>query len=229
MARTNSKPPKESTVIHSSERFHLEVIERSQIDFAPYNPRTITDQAKNRLRAAIEKVGMLGPITWNRTTGRVVSGHQRLRAMDAINGSKNYQLTVAAVELAEADEKAANILMNNPEAQGEWDLEELGKLMKEPDLDLAAAGLGAADVYKLIGDDADADVLREVDERAAEAKKLDKEIAEKGRDAAAYEWDYYFVTVFKNHEQRKAFADRYGLEDNRYISGEDLENILRTK
>ena len=38
--------------------------------------------AEKRLRAFIKKHGLFGTIIWNERTGNIVSGHQRLKALD---------------------------------------------------------------------------------------------------------------------------------------------------
>ena len=48
----------------------------------PYNPRIIGEGAEKRLRAFIKKHGLFGTIIWNERTGNIVSGHQRLKALD---------------------------------------------------------------------------------------------------------------------------------------------------
>ena len=51
---------------------------RSQIKEDP----TIGEGAEKRLRAFIKKHGLFGTIIWNERTGNIVSGHQRLKALD---------------------------------------------------------------------------------------------------------------------------------------------------
>jgi len=208
---------------HSLDSYDFVEIERSQIKAAEYNPRQITDAARRKLKAAISKVGMLAPVTWNRITGNLVGGHQRISALDAINRGKGYKIRVAAVEMTEAEEKAANILLNNPEAQGEWDFDQLNALLKDPDLDLTAAGMGAADVFKIIGEDSPDAVLDECERQVAEAhEQADKiqEIANEKDDR------FYLVVVFKNYAARLEFTERMKLDDNRYVSAEDLQMAL---
>ena len=45
---------------------------------APYNPRRITAEAKRRLGTSLHEFGDIGGITWNRRTGHLVTGHQRV-------------------------------------------------------------------------------------------------------------------------------------------------------
>lgn len=161
---------------------------------------------------------------WNRRTGNLVGGHQRLRALDSLNeGNKDYTLRVSVVDLSSKEEKSANILLNNPEAQGEWDFEKLGLMLKDPELDLIASGMGAGDVYKLIGDEAPDAVLLECAEKIEQAHAIadhTQEVAESHNDG------YYAVVVFRNHQERLKFTARLGVEDNRYVNGEDLMRRL---
>jgi hypothetical protein len=48
---------------------------------APYNPRTISSEALAGLRGSVERFGLVEPVVWNRRTGRVVGGHQRLKVL----------------------------------------------------------------------------------------------------------------------------------------------------
>ena len=50
---------------------------------APYNPRRIEATAVAGLRASIERFGNVQPIVWNRRSGYVVGGHQRLKVLEA--------------------------------------------------------------------------------------------------------------------------------------------------
>lgn len=40
-------------------------IRRSDINFADYNPRKITQEARKSLKANLKRVGLLGGIVWN--------------------------------------------------------------------------------------------------------------------------------------------------------------------
>lgn len=74
--------------------FESEVISRDQIQNAPYNPRIMDKEAKKRLKNAIRKHGLVSALTWNRRTGNLVGGHQRLEQLDALEGNQQYELTV---------------------------------------------------------------------------------------------------------------------------------------
>jgi len=203
-------------------RYELVEVDRRDIAFAAYNPRGITDIARAKLRKALQKVGLLAPVTWNRTTGRLVGGHQRIKALDAINGGQRYRLRVAAVEMSEAEEVAANTLLNNPEAQGEMDLELFAEVLKREDFDAEAAGLDAADIFRVIGDQAADAVLEEVANRVQELRAGDERSV--GTVDNAPHW--YLVIVFKDNDERMAFTNALGIPDNRYQSAEQLKRAL---
>lgn len=198
-------------------------VHRSQILGAEYNPRYITEQAKKKLGGGIKKLGLLGPIIWNKRTGNCVGGHQRLSRLDARARSKDYDLTVAVVDLTPEQEVSANILLNNPEAQGEWDFEKLRPILESPTFDHEAAGMGAADIYKIIGESASAEVLEEVAGRIDSARDIAATVNETRDEKNT---DYYLVVVFKDHRQRLAFTDGLGLDDNRFVNGDELAREL---
>lgn len=136
------------------EQFTLGIVHRSEIKNADYNPRKITEEAKKKLKRFLKRKGLLGPLIWNRLTGNLVSGHQRLEQMDAIMGTDDYELTVAVVEFDnEKDEIAANIFLNNPSAQGEWDYEILTEIGELADFDFEKDfGFSKDDVDLIWGD-----------------------------------------------------------------------------
>lgn len=68
--------------------YDTETISRSDIKNAPYNPRIMDEKAKKRLKANIAKHGLVAALTWNKRTGNLVGGHQRLEQLDALEKSK---------------------------------------------------------------------------------------------------------------------------------------------
>ena len=103
------------------QRFELRTIARSEIKNAPYNPRTITAAGKEKLRASLGEFGLVQPLVWNARTKNLVGGHQRLEQIDALEGSSDYSITVAVVDLDEPREKALNVILNSPEVGGQFD------------------------------------------------------------------------------------------------------------
>ena len=209
----------------------LELVEvhRSEIRGAEYNPRHISDKAKDALRRGIEKLGIVDAPVVNRRTMTVVGGHQRLAVLDAIAGSPDYRLRVQMCDLSEKEEREANILLNNPEAQGDWDLEKLAAVL--PGLDLDATGFDAADVYRLLGDSplASADnALDDLADRLRASRDAWQRISGMsharlgGKDSEAY----YIVVVFRDREDRNQFLEAAGLDQNRYQDGRRLRELI---
>lgn len=112
-----------------------------QLQPAAYNPRKILSPkspAYRKLRASLEQFGLVEPLVWNETTGRVVGGHARLRILKSLSVK---DVPVSVVRLDEAREKALNIVLNNQEAQGRFDPARLADLLDElkdlPELELS--------------------------------------------------------------------------------------------
>jgi len=98
---------------------------------ASYNPRKLLkpgDPAYVKLRASIEQFGLVEPLIWNETSGRVVGGHARLRILKELGYA---MVPVSVVRLNDAQEKSLNIVLNNHEAQGKYDPAKLAGLLEE--------------------------------------------------------------------------------------------------
>jgi len=147
------------------------VLNRSEIRFADYNPRTISDEALKTLKRGIRKYGMVGGIVVNRQTGNtLVQGHQRLTVMDDLqkydpaDPATDYTIRCDLIDIDEKAEKELVILLNNPNAQGQWDYEQLRTLI--PEIDYRDAGLTDADL-SMIGVDF---LMPSVSQQQAEAE-----------------------------------------------------------
>ncbi len=94
------------------------------LDAAPYNPRTITEEAKRGLGASLARFGLVQPIVWNKRSKQIVGGHQR---REALMDQGVDEVDVVIVDLGPDDERALNITLNNPHVAGEFtdDLQEL--------------------------------------------------------------------------------------------------------
>ena len=107
---------------------------------APYNPRRAlspTSAAYRKLRKSLEEFGLVEPLVWNELTGHVVGGHARLAILRELG---TIEVPVSVVRLAEAREKALNIVLNNQEAQSRYDPDKLAAVLIEledlPELEL---------------------------------------------------------------------------------------------
>ena len=83
-------------------------VRRSQINLNPYNPKNHTEEQIKKQLQNIRKVGYLGGIAWNETTGNLIDGHRRIFALDLYykyDGTNDYDVEVEAVEFDEKTEK----------------------------------------------------------------------------------------------------------------------------
>lgn len=110
------------------QKYETVTIPRGQINFAYYNPRKISDENKKNFRDVIKEVGIIEPVIWNKRTGNLVGGHQRLSVLDGLHRNINYSLTVAEIDVDEETEAKINIILNNPNLQGEWDAAKLAEI-----------------------------------------------------------------------------------------------------
>lgn len=135
----------------------IENVPVSAIRRAPYNPRKDlqpSDPEYQRIKASLGRWGSVQPLVWNRTTGNLVAGHQRLKIQLAEDPSIT-ALEVSVVELNDVEEKALNLALNR--ITGDWDLPKLGELLTQlndpdvfPTLDLT--GFGNDDLAELMND-----------------------------------------------------------------------------
>lgn len=101
----------------------------SDLKPAPYNPREIRPEAFCGLSASMGGFGDLSGITFNMTTGHLVTGHQRVRALKEACGDLELQgewivtpagesFRVRLVEWDSEREMIANLAANNPGIMG---------------------------------------------------------------------------------------------------------------
>ena len=105
----------------------------AQLEPAKYNPRrplSPKGPAYRKLKRSLEEFGLVEPLVWNETTGRVVGGHARLRILVELGYAA---VAVSVVRLTEAREKALNVVLNNQEAQGRYDPAKLAALLENLD------------------------------------------------------------------------------------------------
>lgn len=190
------------------QKFEMVEMRRGDIREAPYNPRTITEENRKKLRGKIKAVGLLQPVVVNRRTGNLVSSHQRLAALDALERNQNYSLDVSVIDVDEAVEKEMVVFFNNPSAQGEWNLDLLAELNLEHGIDFSEMGFEEYDIDMLFDGDArfahvfaDDEEVVETKGKLGEIKAARKEGAEKMRQSQRAE--HFFTVVCKDDEQKR--------------------------
>jgi len=124
---------------------------------ADYNPRKDLkpgDAEYEKLKRSIEQFGYVEPVIWNKATGRVVGGHQRLKVLIDLGMT---EVDCVVVELTEEKEKALNIALNK--ISGEWDKDKLALLIADlqgADFDVSLTGFEPAELDDLLNIGADA-------------------------------------------------------------------------
>ena len=111
----------------SAQKWIFKKIRLDKLKLADNNPRTITNRHFQGLLNSIRRFGLVEPIVWNERTGRVVGGHQRYRALVELGV---VEATVVAVDLSIEEEMAANLTLNNPAIEGDFD-EPINDLLKQ--------------------------------------------------------------------------------------------------
>ena len=208
--------PKPKSNLSKHQAFTAETVNRQQLRAAPYNPRYMSDDARKRLRASLKKNGLVEALVWNRQTGNLVGGHQRLSELDALEGHADYDLTVCVVNVDEAKEKGLNIALNNRSIQGEYDADALADMLRGLDESaVQTTAFNDADLELLLGSVANVwpahvetqertdakDKLAEMHKARAEMKQH----LEEGDSA-----QFYAVIVFEDQAARTQFYQTIG-------------------
>jgi len=120
---------------------------------ADYNPRKDLkpgDPEYDKLKRSIGQFGYVEPVIWNKTTGRVVGGHQRLKVLLDMGIT---EIECVVIEMDEDKEKALNIALNK--ISGDWDKDKLALLIADlqgADFDVSLTGFEPAELDDLFKD-----------------------------------------------------------------------------
>jgi len=209
--KTTAKPAEPEALMCPVVSATHDNVHRSMIKEVPWNPRGMTDQERERLSKSLEKFGLVNYLVWNKRTGNLVGGHQRLAELDKRMGGKDYRMWVNVVDLGERDEKNLNILLNNPDVGGAYDLAKLGALFQNKEVDAEDTGFSAAQLYSFFGDAPMAEQPEQLEELAAQMREA-RERYNKIKEAAAKRDDtHYYLVVFASVDERLAFMDEIGV------------------
>ena len=143
----------------------IEKMDISRLNPAEYNPRKDLkpgDPEYEKLKRSMEQFGYVEPIIWNKKTGNIVGGHQRLKILVDM-GKKEVDCVV--VEMDEEKEKALNIALNK--INGEWDNDKLAMLisdLQDSDFDVSLTGFEEDEI---------ADLFAKVDEKGTKDDNFD--------------------------------------------------------
>lgn len=129
----------------------IQKIPAARLNPAAYNPRVDLkpgDKEYEKLKRSINEFGYVEPMIWNRQTGNVVGGHQRLKVLMDLGQT---EIDCVVVDLDLAREKALNIALNK--IQGDWDEDKLAAIMADFDaeaFDVSLTGFDANEVDALL-------------------------------------------------------------------------------
>jgi len=139
---------------------------------ADYNPRKDLqpgDPEYEKLKRSIEQFGYVEPVIWNKQTGRVVGGHQRLKVLI---DSGITEVDVVVVDMNTEKEKALNIALNK--ISGEWDTDKLALVIADlqgADFDVSLTGFEPEELDDLFRDDVKGGVKEDDFDVEAELRK----------------------------------------------------------
>jgi DNA modification methylase len=134
----------------------IEKVEIVKLKPATYNPRKNLkpgDEEFEKLKRSIEEFGYVEPVIWNRRTGNVVGGHQRLKVLMHL-GHTAVDCVVLDIDLQK--EKSLNIALNK--ISGEWDdnlLTALLKDLQDSGFDTSLTGFDMTEISELFDDEED--------------------------------------------------------------------------
>lgn len=191
------------------QKFTIATISRADIKNAAYNPRVMDKEAKKRLREGLKKHGLVSTLTWNKRTGNLVGGHQRLEQLDALEKSQDYTLDVCVIDVDPREEAILNVQLNNPSMQGDWDLDKLAEMGEEFNVGFEEMGFTPLDVdFMYDGDERFTQMFQTPE--AEEVKKGLEEVkaarqASKERMQEKNNINFYAVIVFEDEKQRAEF------------------------
>ena len=126
----------------SSNGLELQWMDPYELAENPLNPRRHPQAQRRALHAALESLGWLQPLLYNRRTGRLIDGH--LRRQEAIESGAT-RIPVLVVDLDEKSERAALASIDQITGQAEVNQAEYAHLLRslaegEEDLVKALAG-----------------------------------------------------------------------------------------
>jgi ParB-like chromosome segregation protein Spo0J len=129
----------------------IQKIDAARLNPAPYNPRRDLkpgDKDYEKLKRSMEQFGAVEPVVWNRQTGNVVGGHQRLKILLDMGETL---IDCVVVDLDPPREKALNLALNR--ITGDWDEGKLAALMADLDasaFDVSLTGFDAEEIDALM-------------------------------------------------------------------------------
>ena len=176
----------------------LKQMKLADLNAAAYNPRVNLEPGMpefEKLKRSIETYGDVEPIVWNRRTGNVVGGHQRMAVMKHL-GIKSAKVSV--VDMDEKQEKLLNLALNK--AKGDWDADRLESMLRDMDFDkLEMTGFGAEEIAILLESNDDIDEFGQDD-------------GDGSGEANFYGASYVVTARFRDIEEARTWIAKEGID-----------------
>ena len=176
----------------------LKQMKLADLNAAAYNPRVNLEPGMpefEKLKRSIETYGDVEPIVWNRRTGNVVGGHQRMAVMKHL-GIKSAKVSV--VDMGEKQEKLLNLALNK--AKGDWDADRLESMLRDMDFDkLEMTGFGAEEIAILLESNDDIDDFGQDD-------------GDGSGEANFYGASYVVTARFRDIEEARTWIAKEGID-----------------
>lgn len=215
-----------------------QIINRSQINLNPCNPKRHTEEAINIQKRNFQKVGYMGCIVWNSQSGNLIDGHRRIFALDLMNGyngENDYEVKVEVVSLDEKTEKEQLTYMAIGNTKADIDL--IADYAQ--DIDLTHMGLNdqeLKDILSLtdkeqenISDTLD-DTIQPIkldEEKKAHVKEVKEQIKEKA-ESRQQDDESYIMLSFSDFQAKQAFCELLNIDENdKFVKGEEVLNLIK--
>ncbi len=223
------------------------IIKRSQINLNPFNPKRHTDEQVKLQRRNLKKVGFLGGIVWNETSGNLIDGHRRIKALDLIHKydgtpATDYEVKVEAVQMDDKTEKEQMTYMAVGNSKADYNL----IATYAPDIDYSSVGLTEEQYNEILSlrqaESVDAipawdndfimteldvaertneEVQTEIENRpkmTREQVRAEKKKCDNIAQNRQEEADLYAIINFDNEDMRLAFCELLGIPDTPYLN-----------
>ena len=217
------------------------VIKRSQIKLNPINPKRHSDYAIKLQKKNLKKVGFLGGIVWNKTTGNLIDGHRRVLSMDGIlkyDGTNDYDIKVEAVELDEKTEKEQLTYMAAGNTEPDLDL--IAKYIGDIDpIDYSDLGFSDSELRDILAfndyppmiNEPFEDFISQEGQEDAEKKKENvksvKERVSRIADEREKQENAYITLSFGSYDAFSAFCDIFHVSGSeRFLKGENVLKMI---
>lgn len=204
------------------QKYSIETIKRSDINFAYYNPRTIKENAQKKLKSKIKEDGLVMPLVYNKRTGNLVSGHQRLTIIDGLEKNQDYDITVSVIDVDEKKEVELNVFLNNISSMGTFDPDKIEMLINEFELD-------RNDLIDSFGFEPTKKTSQEMKDYKNKfvTQQKEKDMND-GESIYGEKADYMFTLVFSSNKEKREFLNKIKIpEFEKLCKYAEIKHIIK--